>query len=105
VQVIIIIFYASVASRGCKYAADDFCSVYGEFIKRRAKKHSLATSVRMNIVYKAYFGMPVGNQDKSWGPRVLAVTTAKRLWKVGLGEKRKACSLQYLEFGLNPLSI
>ncbi|XP_076036895.1 uncharacterized protein LOC143022524 [Oratosquilla oratoria] len=56
------------ASRGCKHPPDAFCYVCGEFIKTRAKKYSLERSPKMREAYKAYFGMPVGDQDKLWAP-------------------------------------
>ena len=55
-------------SRGCKHPPDAFCYVCGEFIKTRAKKYSLERSPKMREAYKAYFGMPVGDQDKLWAP-------------------------------------
>jgi hypothetical protein len=55
-------------SKGCKYPADAFCYVCGEFCKARTKKYSLETSAKMCTAYKAYFGMAVGDQDKSWAP-------------------------------------
>ncbi|XP_042889698.1 zinc finger and BTB domain-containing protein 14-like isoform X3 [Penaeus japonicus] len=56
------------ASRDCKYPADAFCYVCGEFIKAGASKYSVGTSARMCEAYNAYFGIPVGNQDKVWVP-------------------------------------
>lgn len=56
------------ASRGCKYPADAFCYVCGYFIKATANKYSLETGLKMCEAYNAYFGMPVGDQDKSWAP-------------------------------------
>ncbi|MGH0163514.1 UNVERIFIED_CONTAM: hypothetical protein FKN15_045388 [Acipenser sinensis] len=52
------------ASRGCKHPADAFCYVCGQFIKTRAKKYSVEASAKMCEAYKAYFGMPVGDQYK-----------------------------------------
>ena len=57
------------SSRGrCKHSADSFCFICGQIIKTRAKKHFVLASVKMCEAYKAYFGMPVGGQDKSWAP-------------------------------------
>ncbi|XP_061433243.1 uncharacterized protein LOC133358811 [Lethenteron reissneri] len=56
------------ASRGCKHPADAFCYVCGQLIKTRAKKYSVEASAKMCEAYKAYFGMPVGDQDKLWAP-------------------------------------
>lgn len=38
--------------------------------------------------YKAYFGMPVGNQDKSWAPHVTCATCKNTLEGWYRGEKR-----------------
>lgn len=56
------------ASRGCLHPADAFCYVCGQFIKTRARKYSVKACRKMCEAYKAYFGMPVGDQDKSWAP-------------------------------------
>ncbi|XP_051524523.1 uncharacterized protein LOC127423891 [Myxocyprinus asiaticus] len=56
------------ASRGCKHPVDTFCYVCGQFIKTRAKKYSVEASAKMCEAYKAYFAMPVGDQDKPWAP-------------------------------------
>lgn len=56
------------AARSCLHAADSFCYVCGQFIKTRAKKYSVKASVTMCEAYKAYFGVPVGDQDRSWAP-------------------------------------
>jgi len=55
-------------SRGCKYSANAFCYICGEFIKERAKKYQVKTSVKMCEAYHAYFGMSVGDQEKTWAP-------------------------------------
>ena len=56
------------ASRGCLHPADAFCYVCGQFIKKKTKKYSVEASRKMCEAYKAYFGMPFGDQDKSWAP-------------------------------------
>ncbi|XP_075927323.1 uncharacterized protein LOC116945426 isoform X2 [Petromyzon marinus] len=58
----------SMASRGWKHLADAFCHVYGQFIKKRARKYSVEASAKTSEAYKAYFGMPVRDQDKPWAP-------------------------------------
>jgi hypothetical protein len=37
-------------------------------LSRRAKKYSVEASAKMCEAHKAYFGMPVGDQDKPWAP-------------------------------------
>lgn len=56
------------ASRSCLHPAHAFCYVCGQFIKTRAKKFSVKSCHKMCEAYKAYFGMAVGDQDKSWAP-------------------------------------
>ena len=34
------------ASRGCKHSPDEFCYVFGTFIKTRAKKYLLTSSLK-----------------------------------------------------------
>src|SRR6218665_360066 len=56
------------ASRGCLHPADAICYVRGQFIKTRTRKYSVKACRKMCGAYKAYFGMLVGDQDKSWVP-------------------------------------
>jgi len=56
------------ASRSYLHPADAFCYVCGQFIKTRARKYFMKACRKMFEAYKAYFGMPVGDQDKSWAP-------------------------------------
>ncbi|XP_076365929.1 uncharacterized protein LOC143254903 [Tachypleus tridentatus] len=76
------------ASRSCKHYPDAFCYVCGQFIKTRAKKYSVTTSAIMCEAYKAYFGMPVGDQDKPWAPRLTCEQCKKNLEGWYRGEKR-----------------
>ncbi|XP_076373123.1 uncharacterized protein LOC143257936 [Tachypleus tridentatus] len=56
------------ASKSCKHSPDAFCYVCGQFIKTKAKTYSVTASAKMCEAYKAYFDMPVGDQDKPWAP-------------------------------------
>ncbi|XP_058859314.1 uncharacterized protein LOC131702005 [Acipenser ruthenus] len=76
------------ASRGCKHPADAFCYVCGQFIKTRAKKYSVEASAKMCEAYKAYFGMPVRDQDKPWAPHFTCEYCKKTLEGWYRGEKR-----------------
>ncbi|KAM5182246.1 uncharacterized protein ACMZJ9_002631 [Mantella aurantiaca] len=76
------------ASRGCLRSADAFCYVCGPFIKTRARKYSVKACRKMCEAYKAYFGMPVGDQDKSWAPHVTCEYCKKTLEGWYRGEKR-----------------
>lgn len=76
------------ASKGCKHPADAFCYVCGIFIKTRAKKYSLATSAKMCEAYKAYFRMPVRDQDKPWTPHFACELCKRTLEGWYRGENR-----------------
>ena len=56
------------ASRGRLQPVYAFCYVRGQFIKTRARKYSVKACRMMCEAYEEYFGMPVGDQDKSWAP-------------------------------------
>ena len=58
-------------ARCCKYSSDSFCYVYGEFFPKKDKKHALDASIRAKKAHLAYYGMPVGDQDKRWAPHVI----------------------------------
>ncbi|CAF4947727.1 unnamed protein product [Pieris macdunnoughi] len=73
------------SSRKCKYDADAFCFICGQFIKVRDVKYELKTSHVLCEAYEAYFDCPVRNQDKPWAPHV-ARSYCKRRWY--RGEKR-----------------
>ena len=73
----LLILFLKMASKSCKHFANAFCFVCGQFIKTRARKLSVQSSIRMCEAYKAYFGVPVGDYDKLWAS-VLSATTAKR---------------------------
>ena len=76
------------SGRGCKYSADSFCYVCGEFFAKRAKKHCLESSIRAKEAYHAYFDMPVGDQDKRWAPHVICEYCRRTLEGWFRGEKR-----------------
>ncbi|XP_061412233.1 homeobox protein MSX-2-like isoform X2 [Lethenteron reissneri] len=76
------------ASRGCKHPADTFC----QFIKTRAKKYSVEASSKMCEAYKAYFGMPVRDQDKPCAPHFTFEKCKKTL--EGQGPSPPACPLR-----------
>ncbi|XP_076365832.1 uncharacterized protein LOC143254555 [Tachypleus tridentatus] len=62
--------------------------VCGQFIKTRAKTYSVTASAKMYEAYKAYFGMPVGDQDKPWAPHFTSEHCKKTLEGWYRGEKR-----------------
>lgn len=57
----------------------------GEFF---AKKHCLESCSRATEAYHAYFGMPVGDQDKRWAPHIICEYCCRTLEGWFRGEKR-----------------
>ena len=76
------------SSRCCKYSAGFFCYVCGEFFAKKAKKHRLESCIRAKEAYHAYFGMPVGDQDKRWTLHVMSKYCRLTLEGWFRGEKR-----------------
>ncbi|KAG8223774.1 hypothetical protein J437_LFUL001494 [Ladona fulva] len=66
---------------------DVFCHVYGQFIKKRAKKYSTETSTKIGEAYKVHFGIPVYDQDKPWALN-FSCKHCKHLWKDSTEGKR-----------------
>lgn len=52
-------------SRGCVNCPDSFCYICGEFV---VKKQQRSITDFVKKVYFAYFGVKIGDQDKSWAP-------------------------------------
>lgn len=58
------------SSRKCKYDADAFCFICGQFIKVRDVKYELKTSHVLCEAYEAYFDWPIQwkhDGDYIWG--------------------------------------
>jgi len=60
-------------------ASSRSCFICGEFIKTRGKKFSISSIVKMCEAYRAYFEMPVGDQDKSYAPHITSATCQNTL--------------------------
>ena len=89
------------ASRVCLHPADAYC---GQFIKTRVRKYSVKACRKMCEVYKAYFGMPVGDQDKSWPPHFTFEYCKKTLE----GKMNNFCSLRwqcFIFYNFNDLDL
>ena len=54
--------------RPCKISSDCFCYVCGYYINPRQMKHKIIPETKIFEAYEAYFGMKMGDQDKSWAP-------------------------------------
>ena len=53
--------------RPCKISSDCFCYVCGYYSPTQ-KKHNVIPETKFFIAYESYFGMKMGDQDKSWAP-------------------------------------
>ena len=69
-------------SRSCKNHPDCFCYICGEW-KTVDNRKSITNFVRK--AYCAYFGIKLGDQDKSWAPLVVCKTCVEylRQWTSG----------------------
>ena len=54
--------------RPCKISSDCFCYICGYNINPRQMKHKIIPETKFFIAYETYFGMKMGDQDKSWAP-------------------------------------
>jgi len=57
-------------NRACKLSPDCFCYVCGYDISPPQRKHEIMHETKFSIAYEAYFGVKMGDQDKSWAPHV-----------------------------------
>src|SRR6218665_1950977 len=78
------------APRGCLHPVDVFCYVCGQFIKTRTRKYSVKACRKMCEAYQTFFGMPVGDQDKSWALHFTCEYCKKTLE----GEMNNCCLLR-----------
>ena len=56
------------SSRSCKLCPDSFCYVCGYYISPIQTKHKIVSGTKFFTAYHAFFGMAIGDQDKSWAP-------------------------------------
>ena len=68
--------------RSCCNDPDSFCYICGEYILKEYKR-SITDFVRK--VYRAYFGVKLGDQDKPWAPHVVCKSCVEhlRMWTKG----------------------
>ena len=78
----------ALSARGSKYFADSFCCVSDKFFAKRAENHCLNNCNCAGEAYLAYFGMPVGDQDKRWAPHLIWDYCRRTLEGWLRGEKR-----------------
>ncbi|XP_003367295.1 conserved hypothetical protein [Trichinella spiralis] len=54
-------------TRGCSSSLDSFCHICGSFVVK-SKRHKIADFVKK--AYFEYFGIKLGDQDKSWAKHI-----------------------------------
>ena len=70
------------AQVSCKHDPDNFCYVRGVFLNVKYVKYTIVEGNLLCSAYKAYFGVQVGNQNKSWVPTWFAEAVSP-LWSRG----------------------
>ena len=58
-------------SRACRLSSDCFCYVCGHYISPKQTKHCISSDTKFYLAYKLYFGMAIGDQEKSWAPHFI----------------------------------
>ncbi|XP_076056096.1 uncharacterized protein LOC143034074 [Oratosquilla oratoria] len=68
--------------RTCKNHPDSFCYICGKYTPSK-QKHTITSSVKH--LYRAYFGIRIGDQDKPWAPHITCVNCFSGLchWSKG----------------------
>ena len=59
------------ASRQCKNSPDSFCYVCGYYISSKEGSRRIEKGRKYYMAYRLYFGVAIGDQDKSWAPHVI----------------------------------
>ena len=73
------------ASRGCKNSADIFCYICGSYAVKK-QQQNITSFVKQ--AYETYFGIKLGDQDKSWAPHRVCRTCVESLRHWSKGKKR-----------------
>lgn len=76
------------ACRGCKLLPDNFCYVCGHYVSSKQLKYNIARDTKYYDAYNVYFGMPIGDQDKSWAPHIICKSCRSTLEGWIRGSKR-----------------
>ena len=79
------------ASRGCVNSPDSFCYICGNFTVKKQQRN-ITDFVRK--VYYTYFGVKLGDQDKSWAPHKVCSICVEELRQWSQRKK------QSLNFGI-----
>ena len=59
------------AARGCKNSPDSFYYVCGFYAGPKLVSHKIVKGAKYWIAYRLYFGMSMGDQDKTRAPHVI----------------------------------
>jgi hypothetical protein len=73
------------ATRGCINSPDIFCYICGQFVIKKQRRN-ITDFVKK--AYYAYFGMKVGDQDKSWAPHKVCCICVEELRQWTQGNKK-----------------
>jgi hypothetical protein len=79
------VMFEKMTSRGCVNSPNCFCYFCGEFI---IKKHQPNITNFIRKVYCAYFGVKLGDQDKSWVAHKVCYICVEDLRKWSKGKKK-----------------
>ena len=58
------------SKRKCRLSPDSFCYICGYYIGSKQQKHKISPGTKLVTAYSAYFGILIGDQDKTWSPHV-----------------------------------
>ena len=70
------------SKRKCCLSPDSFCCICGYYIGSKQQKHKISPGTKLVTAYSAYFGIPIGDQDKAWSPYIC--------WKLSVDVERMA---------------
>ena len=75
------------ASKQCKTSSDCFSYVCGYYISGQHSSYEIVKGTKFWTVYRLYFGMNIGDQDKYWAPHVICGSYRSNLegWLMGSG--------------------
>src|ERR1044072_8547900 len=86
------------AFRGFLNNPDVFCYICGSYVVQR---HRQNITHFVKQAYEAYFGVKLGEQDKSWAPHKVCRSCVESLRLLSRG-KKSAMPLVFQWFGANP---
>ena len=72
-------------TRKCKNKADSFCYICGIYALTHQRRNILLFVKR---AYKAYFQVPLGDQEKIWAPHIVCHNCEKMLWDWTKGKRK-----------------